>query len=287
MLAMRCWALHGTTADNAAVAGTPPAPPAERLPEPALLDRQQATVHLGIRGCALLPPGLHARTRRFALAGAGPRTCHKSSAHPSTPLPPRVPPKWPRPSRPSPPAVENGHIKRVTDEHIHSSVLEVAGANVSTAYITCPADPGKTLGIKLPFLVMIVKNLNKYFTFEVQVGDHVTPPAAAKGRAAMTLVQGSGCHVVHCVPLYAQAAVVVAQSWRGPPTSPHPTPPSPTTTHLLFRRCACVPSPTCAYLPPVRTVNRCWTTRMCAAASAPPTTRWVAAGMKLHDASYN
>lgn len=41
---------------------------------------------------------------------------------------------------------------------------------LSTTYITCPADPKKTLGIKLPFLVMIIKNLKKYFTFEVQVG---------------------------------------------------------------------------------------------------------------------
>merc|ERR1711860_250060 len=32
-------------------------------------------------------------------------------------------------------------------------------------------DPKKTLGIKLPFLVMIIKNLKKYFTFEVQVLD--------------------------------------------------------------------------------------------------------------------
>ena len=39
----------------------------------------------------------------------------------------------------------------------------------STTYITCPCDPNKTLGIKLPYLVMIVKNMNKYFTFEVQV----------------------------------------------------------------------------------------------------------------------
>jgi hypothetical protein len=68
-------------------------------------------------------------------------------------------------------AVQNGHIKRVTDEDIQSSVLEIISTNVSTTYITCPADPAKTLGIKLPFLVMIVKNLNKYFTFEVQVLD--------------------------------------------------------------------------------------------------------------------
>merc|ERR1719337_606775 len=45
------------------------------------------------------------------------------------------------------------------------------GTNVSTNYITCPADANKTLGIKLPFLVMILKNLKKYFTFEVMVLD--------------------------------------------------------------------------------------------------------------------
>jgi len=67
--------------------------------------------------------------------------------------------------------VRNGHIKRLTDQDIQSSVLEIAGTNVSTNYISCPVDPKKTLGIKLPFLVMIIKNLKKYFTFEVQVLD--------------------------------------------------------------------------------------------------------------------
>jgi len=67
--------------------------------------------------------------------------------------------------------VKNGHIKRITDQDIQSSVLEIMGTNVSTSYIVCPADPKQTLGIKLPFLVMIIKNLKKYFTFEVQVLD--------------------------------------------------------------------------------------------------------------------
>merc|ERR1712187_800522 len=71
--------------------------------------------------------------------------------------------------------VRNGHIKRITDNDIQSLVLEIVGTNVSTTYITCPVDnsgqTGKTLGIKLPFLVMIIKNLKKYFTFEVQVLD--------------------------------------------------------------------------------------------------------------------
>ena len=87
--------------------------------------------------------------------------------------------------------VRNGHIKRITDQDIQSFVLEIVGTNVSTTYITCPAgdvlviltfliflttkptfpspDPKKTLGIKLPYLVMIIKNMKKYFTFEVQV----------------------------------------------------------------------------------------------------------------------
>ncbi|KAF1631580.1 UNVERIFIED_CONTAM: Cilia- and flagella-associated protein 20, partial [Eudyptes robustus] len=67
--------------------------------------------------------------------------------------------------------VRNGHIKRVTDDEIQSLVIEVIGANVSTTYISCPLDPKKTLGIKLPIFVMTLKNLKKYFTFEIQVLD--------------------------------------------------------------------------------------------------------------------
>ncbi|GBF96774.1 hypothetical protein Rsub_09630 [Raphidocelis subcapitata] len=67
--------------------------------------------------------------------------------------------------------VRNGHIKRLTDADIQSSVLEIMSSNVSTTYITTPADSSQTLGIKLPFLVMIIKNLKKYFSFEVTVLD--------------------------------------------------------------------------------------------------------------------
>jgi hypothetical protein len=37
--------------------------------------------------------------------------------------------------------VKNGHIKRVTDPDIQSSVLEILGTNVSTNYINAPLDP--------------------------------------------------------------------------------------------------------------------------------------------------
>lgn len=67
--------------------------------------------------------------------------------------------------------VRNGHVKRITDDDIQSSVLELMGSNVATCYITCPANPKQTLGIKLPFLVMIIKNMKKYFSFEVTILD--------------------------------------------------------------------------------------------------------------------
>ena len=68
-------------------------------------------------------------------------------------------------------SVVNGQIKRLQYDDIQSNVLEIEGSNIQSAYITCPADPAATLGIKLPFLVMIVKNLKKYFTFEIQILD--------------------------------------------------------------------------------------------------------------------
>ena len=78
--------------------------------------------------------------------------------------------------------VRNGHIKRITDQDIQSSVLEIMGTNVSTNFITCPADPKKTLGIKLPF--------PRY--------DH------------MSLFGADGRHLKHCaVEVFASAVVLV------------------------------------------------------------------------------
>jgi hypothetical protein len=63
------------------------------------------------------------------------------------------------------------HIERVADDLISSTVIELVSPNLSNTYITCPAQMNRTLGIKLPFLILIVKNLNKYFSFEVEVLD--------------------------------------------------------------------------------------------------------------------
>ncbi|XP_069678835.1 cilia- and flagella-associated protein 20-like [Periplaneta americana] len=67
--------------------------------------------------------------------------------------------------------VRNGHVKRVSDNEVKSLVLEIGGTNVATTYIFCPVDEKGSLGIRLPFLVMIIKNMKKYFTFEITILD--------------------------------------------------------------------------------------------------------------------
>lgn len=67
--------------------------------------------------------------------------------------------------------VRNGHVKRITDEDLNSLALEVCGRNVTTTYVTCPAAREQTLGIKMPVLAMLMKNLHKYFTFEIEILD--------------------------------------------------------------------------------------------------------------------
>lgn len=66
--------------------------------------------------------------------------------------------------------VHNGHIKRLTDNEVNSIVLEIVSTNVATTFIRCPKN-NQVLGIKLPFLVMIVKNLKRYFSFEITILD--------------------------------------------------------------------------------------------------------------------
>lgn len=66
---------------------------------------------------------------------------------------------------------ENGYIKRALDDEAKSLAMEIRGTNVATCYISAPALPCKSLGVKLPFLTIVVKNLNKLFSFEIQILD--------------------------------------------------------------------------------------------------------------------
>lgn len=67
--------------------------------------------------------------------------------------------------------IRSGHVKRVMDHELQSLVLEVTGSKINNTYITCPANLKKTLGVRFPVLVITVKNINRFFAFDVQILD--------------------------------------------------------------------------------------------------------------------
>lgn len=66
---------------------------------------------------------------------------------------------------------ENGYVKRMTDQDVRCSVAAIVSSDIASTFMTCPKDPKEELGVSLPCLVLAVKYLKKYFTFEVQILD--------------------------------------------------------------------------------------------------------------------
>lgn len=64
-----------------------------------------------------------------------------------------------------------GYVKRITDAEIRGMALELIGRKIHNTYITCPGNPLKTLGVKFPVFVILVKLVNKVFAFDVQILD--------------------------------------------------------------------------------------------------------------------
>ncbi|KAG0212102.1 hypothetical protein BGX28_006863 [Mortierella sp. GBA30] len=76
----------------------------------------------------------------------------------------------------SPPSAEQTpqhepHVEFVIDDTLNSQVLEILSTNLPSTFITTPSLATRTLGIKLPFVVFLIKNLGKYWSFEVTVQD--------------------------------------------------------------------------------------------------------------------
>lgn len=68
----------------------------------------------------------------------------------------------------------DGTVERVWDEDLRSSVIELKGVNIATTYVKAPKRSLgrlKSLGITLPYLVVLVKNIDEPFSMEVQVVD--------------------------------------------------------------------------------------------------------------------
>uniref|UniRef100_A0A5S6QE63 DUF667 domain-containing protein n=1 Tax=Trichuris muris TaxID=70415 RepID=A0A5S6QE63_TRIMR len=67
--------------------------------------------------------------------------------------------------------VRNGSIKRIQDEEICDMVIEIVSRDVRETSITFPANRDDALAIKLPLVAFLVKNLNRDFSFEVELVD--------------------------------------------------------------------------------------------------------------------
>ncbi|KAF9125059.1 hypothetical protein BGW39_007685 [Mortierella sp. 14UC] len=70
-----------------------------------------------------------------------------------------------------PPQQQEPHVDFLIDDTLNSQVLEILSTHLPTTFITTPSLATRTLGIKLPFLVFLVKNLGKYWSFEVTILD--------------------------------------------------------------------------------------------------------------------
>lgn len=65
-----------------------------------------------------------------------------------------------------------GRVRRVRDDALHGDkVIEIIGSydNSVPTSITAPANTLDALNVKLPVLVLVLKNLNLPFKFEIQV----------------------------------------------------------------------------------------------------------------------
>ncbi|KAF8952055.1 hypothetical protein BGZ46_003688 [Entomortierella lignicola] len=71
----------------------------------------------------------------------------------------------------APSAPPEPHVEFLIDDTLNSQVLELLSTNLPSTFITTPSLPTRTLGIKLPYLIMLVKNLEKYWSFEVAILD--------------------------------------------------------------------------------------------------------------------
>ncbi|CAA9988756.1 transcription factor IIb, putative [Plasmodium knowlesi strain H] len=66
---------------------------------------------------------------------------------------------------------KKGCVRKVLDDTIKLSAIEIMSENTSDSYIYTSPEKFSSLGISLPFIVLIVKNMNKYFSFRISIMD--------------------------------------------------------------------------------------------------------------------
>ncbi|CAD2094793.1 transcription factor IIb, putative [Plasmodium vinckei brucechwatti] len=67
---------------------------------------------------------------------------------------------------------KKGCVRKVLDNEIKLSAIEILSENTSDSYIYTAPGKYNSLAISLPILVLIVKNMNKYFSFRISIMDN-------------------------------------------------------------------------------------------------------------------
>ncbi|KAL4083098.1 hypothetical protein QTP88_028428 [Uroleucon formosanum] len=62
-------------------------------------------------------------------------------------------------------------MQHIQDDLLKSNVLQIQSPNVNACCITCPKNPKSSLSIRQPFVTLLVKNLGRFFTFEITILD--------------------------------------------------------------------------------------------------------------------
>lgn len=83
-------------------------------------------------------------------------------------------------------------MERVVDSEIQSGVIELSAPNIRSTFISCPPDPAASLGIKLPFLTLLLCAPHKYFSFEVEVLDDKNVRRRFRGSNFQVCVKNRG-----------------------------------------------------------------------------------------------
>lgn len=92
--------------------------------------------------------------------------------------------------------VWNGSIKRIQDDTIKSSVIEILGESPASTFISCP-NVDRSLGIRLPYIILLIKNIQRYFSFEVQILDssNISRLLRMSNFVTETHVKDRICHI--------------------------------------------------------------------------------------------
>ncbi|KAJ2461490.1 hypothetical protein GGF42_000156, partial [Coemansia sp. RSA 2424] len=70
-----------------------------------------------------------------------------------------------------PASVEGARIAVEHDSDIGENVVVLESADLATTFITCPRTASEKLGMKLPYMFLLVKNTDRLFSFEVEALD--------------------------------------------------------------------------------------------------------------------